>query len=65
MNSVLVPIQLFCMFRFMIIPDCYLYVFENHINSADAVTLNAFEKAYNRYKQEMKPLYHKQWGTQT
>lgn len=39
--------------------------FENHINSAGAVTLNAFEKAYNHYMQGMKPLYNKQWGART
>ena len=56
MNSVLVPIQLFCMFRLVILLAS-IFQFRG--------TLNAFEKAYNRYKQEMKPLYHKQWGTQT
>jgi hypothetical protein len=43
--------------------DC-ISGFTNHINSAGAVVLNTFEKAWQHYQQGQQSLYQKTWGQQ-
>jgi uncharacterized membrane protein len=38
--------------------------FKNHINSASAVVLYTFEKAWQHYQQGQQSLYQKAWGQQ-